>query len=112
MRSADANLKEAVGRNDSSLLSSESLQLLHTTLHNWGNTIRTLGGVDTAANDTDDDDDNSSESDKSESGGKKSDKSEEQKETADELKVCFFGGEGALLRDTWCLGDQGIWHMV
>jgi hypothetical protein len=44
-----------VGANDSSLLSKESLQLLGTTLHNWGHTIRSLGSTD-ASDDSDNED--------------------------------------------------------
>ena len=58
VRSGDTRLKDAVGKNDSSLLSTESLQLLHTTLHNWGNTLRHLGSK--GQNDDDDDSDDSS----------------------------------------------------
>lgn len=57
-----------MGRNDSSLLSSDSLNLLRTTLHNWGHTIRNLGSAN-VSND-DDDDDNESEN-KSESESEK-----------------------------------------
>lgn len=63
VRSGDSRLKDAVGKNDSSLLSSESLQLLRTTLHNWGHTIRSLGSTD-PSDDSDNDVDESSADDK------------------------------------------------
>lgn len=54
MRSADAKLRDAVRRNDSSLISNDSLNLLTTTLSNWGNMVKNLG---IRADQDDDDDD-------------------------------------------------------
>jgi hypothetical protein len=61
---ADGKLRDAVGANDSSLLSKESLQTLSTTLHNWGALIaKNLGST------SDDVDDQETESEDSSSGG-------------------------------------------
>jgi hypothetical protein len=51
VRSADSRLKFALGKNDSTLLSKESAQLLRTTLHNWGHTIRSIGSASESADD-------------------------------------------------------------
>lgn len=76
VRSTDANLRDAVRRNDSSLISNDSLNFLTTTLSNWGNMVKYLGA---AAGDDDDeqDDENSSETDgkkNNQSSNNKSDK--------------------------------------
>lgn len=84
MRSADAQLRDAVRRNDSSLISNESLNLLTTTLSNWGNMVKNLGTRADSDDDDDDTADNSNESAKpnqsitngSESSSKKTSKSE------------------------------------
>eukprot|EP00878_Enallax_costatus_P008458 GHUV01008840.1.p1 GENE.GHUV01008840.1~~GHUV01008840.1.p1 ORF type:complete len:707 (+),score=149.19 GHUV01008840.1:1658-3778(+) len=56
VRSADAKLRDAVRRNDSSLISNDSLSFLTTTLSNWGNMVKNLGSR--AERDDNDDDDN------------------------------------------------------
>ncbi|KAF6256224.1 Lecithin:cholesterol acyltransferase-domain-containing protein [Scenedesmus sp. NREL 46B-D3] len=43
VRSVDSKLRDAVTKNDSSLISSESLQLLTKTLSNWGNLVSNWG---------------------------------------------------------------------
>lgn len=69
-------MKDAVGKNDSSLLSSDSLRLLQTTLHNWGNTIRSLGSTDPA-----------DDSDNGDSSTTQGDGTAEDEQKKDELQV-------------------------
>lgn len=85
-----------MGRNDSSLLSTESMQLLRTTLNNWGHTIRSLGSTDVSDdsdNDVEVEEDagqqgSSAQPDKAGAGGKEGEKgSEEDAATHDELQV-------------------------
>lgn len=86
VRSGDSRLKDAVGKNDFSLLSSDGVKLLRTTLNNWGHTIRTLGSTD-PADDSDDSDSSSSSSsgngDKSAGGGGDSSSGKQQEEKCD-----------------------------
>jgi hypothetical protein len=49
IHSVDDKLGDAVSKNDSSLISSESLQLLRKTLSNWGSVITSLGSSDSEA---------------------------------------------------------------
>jgi hypothetical protein len=51
--STDGRLRDALGKNDSSLISTETLQALSTTLSNWGALVKSLGS---GAGDDDDDD--------------------------------------------------------
>ncbi|WIA16398.1 hypothetical protein OEZ85_013090 [Tetradesmus obliquus] len=59
VRSVDSKLRDAVTKNDSSLISSDSLQLLTKTLNDWGNMIKSFGSI--SISDSDDDDDDSDE---------------------------------------------------
>lgn len=53
VRSADSALRDAVRKNDSSLISNDSLKLLTTTLSNWGNMVKGLGSA-ASSDDVDD----------------------------------------------------------
>jgi hypothetical protein len=74
----DSKLREAVTKNDSSLISSDSLQLLTKTLSNWGNMVKSFGST-TESDSDDDDDDNgvSQNAAKSEAAGSASDSADD-----------------------------------
>jgi len=108
VRSADSRLKDAVGRNDSSLLSSDSLNLLRTTLNNWGHTIRNLG----SANLTDDDDDDDNNESEVKSGSEKDAAKAGNGKPGEGDKDAAAAAEDAAAADTlqvWCV-DCGVYN--
>jgi hypothetical protein len=103
-------LKDAVGKNDSTLLSKESIQLLTTTLHNWGHTIRSLGSA--SESDTDDDVEGEPAGNADRNGGKASDGKADDSGTGDGWKAKDTDTEKEAAREDGlqvrcrCLGGQ------
>jgi hypothetical protein len=69
VRSGDSKLREAVTKNDSSLISHDSLQLLTKTLSDWGNMVKSFGSSTDSDDDDDDEQADTSDAGKAAAGG-------------------------------------------
>eukprot|EP00879_Flechtneria_rotunda_P012648 GHRR01013206.1.p1 GENE.GHRR01013206.1~~GHRR01013206.1.p1 ORF type:complete len:750 (+),score=225.44 GHRR01013206.1:937-3186(+) len=81
VNSGDDKLRDAVRRNDSSQISGDSLNLLHRTLSNWGNLVRSFTG---SSEDTNQDSDGADSGNSNSSNDKQQHEVDKRKQDEDE----------------------------